>query len=148
MTIEAKVTLTQPGRPRRQFVAATGSGHHLLVDDIAGGSGPRPIELVAAGLAGCTGFDVISYLRYKRPQAITGYEVRVEAEQAEEPPQVFTQVRIHHVLTGHNIDPAAVEEAVDLSTLRYGAVQAMLRPTANFVTTFEIVPEKPAAAAA
>ncbi len=148
MTIETKVTLTQPGCAHRQFVVTTGSGHHFLVDDLAGSTGARPIELVAAGIAGCTAFDVISYLRYKRPQVITGYEVRVEAEQAEQPPQVFNQVRIHHVLVGRKIDPTAVEEAVDLSTLRYGAVQAMLRPTTNFVTTFEIVPEKPVAEAA
>jgi hypothetical protein len=30
-------------------------------------SGIRPIELLALGLAGCTGMDVISILRKKRP---------------------------------------------------------------------------------
>lgn len=31
--LEAKVTLTQPTRLQRQFVARTGSGHHLLLRD-------------------------------------------------------------------------------------------------------------------
>ena len=88
--ISAKVELNQPLRTGRQFVSQTGSGHHLLLDDAAGGTGPKPIELVAAGLAGCTAFDVITVLRQKYHQKVTGYEVRVEADQADRPPQVFT----------------------------------------------------------
>ena len=61
--ITAKVELTQPLRQQRQFVAQTGSGHHLLLDDAAGGTGAKPIELVATGLAGCTAFDVVTILR-------------------------------------------------------------------------------------
>ena len=139
--IEAKVTLTQPNRPLRQFVATTGSGHHLLMDDIAGGTGPRPIELLATGLAGCTAFDVITYLRFKRHQDVTGYEVRVEADQAETPPQIFTTVRVHHIVSGNAVEPEAVQAAIDLSTSKYCAAQAMLRHTATFVTTFEVVPD-------
>lgn len=142
--ISAKVELTQPLRQQRQFVAQTGSGHHLLLDDAAGGSGPKPIELVAAALAGCTAFDVITVLRQKYHQKITGYEVRVEADQAERPPQVFTQVRVHHVVTGHSIDPAAVEEAIRLSEGKYCSVEAMLRQSATFATSYEVVEEKSA----
>jgi len=47
-SIRARVTLAQHGLPdRRQFVVETGSGHHFLVDDASGGTGPKPIELVA-----------------------------------------------------------------------------------------------------
>ena len=140
--IEAKVILTQPLRTQRQFVARTGSGHHLLLDDAAGATGPKPIELVAVGLAGCTAFDVITILRQKYHQQITGYEVRVEADQAERPPQVFTTARIHHVITGHDVDPAAVEQAIHLSEEKYCSVGAMVKQTAAFHTTYEIVAEK------
>ena len=142
--IEAKVTLTQPLRTQRQFVARTGSGHHLLLDDAAGASGAKPIELVAVGLAGCTAFDVITILRQKYHQHVTGYEVRVEADQAERPPQVFTTARIHHVITGYDVDPAAVEEAIRLSEEKYCSVGAMVKQTAEFRTTYEIVTEKAA----
>src|SRR6266700_6035002 len=108
--IAAKVLLTQPFKAERQFAATTGSEHHMLVDDAAGGTGPKPIELVAVGLAGCTAFDVITVLRQKYHQKVTGYEVRVEADQAERPPQVFTSVRLHHVVTGFEIDPTAIQE--------------------------------------
>ncbi len=140
--ISAKVKLTQPLAQQRQFVAETGSGHSLLLDDTAGATGPKPIELVAAGLAGCTAFDVITILRQKYHQRITGYEVRVESEQAERPPQVFTEVRIHHVLTGLGVDPAAVEQAIHLSEEKYCSVGAMVKQSASLNTTYEIVEEK------
>ena len=48
------------------FVAETGSGHALVVDGPpdAGGRnlGPRPMELVLAGLGSCTAFDVVAIL--------------------------------------------------------------------------------------
>jgi len=140
--ITAKVVLTQPLKAERQFAATTGSEHHLLLDDAAGGTGPKPIELVAVALAGFTGFDVITVLRQKFHQKVTGYEVRVEADQAERPPQVFTAVRIHHVVTGFEIDPAAIEQAIRLSEEKYCSVGAMVKQTAELHTTYEIVEEK------
>lgn len=139
--ISAKVHLTQPLKAERQFVATTGSEHHILLDDPAGGTGPKPIELAAVALAGCTAFDVITILRQKYHQKVTGYEVRVEADQAERPPQVFTSIRIVHVLTGFEIDRSAVEESIRLSEEKYCSVGAMVKHTASFHTTYEIVEE-------
>ena len=140
--ITAKALLTQPLNAERQFAATTGSEHHMMLDDSAGGTGPKPIELVAVGLAGCTAFDVITVLRQKYHQKVTGYEVRVEADQAERPPQVFTAVRLHHVVTGFDIDPTAIEEAIRLSEEKYCAVGAMVKQNASLHTTYEIVEEK------
>jgi putative redox protein len=140
--ITAKVELNQPLKQQRQFVAQTGSGHHLLLDDTAVGTGSKPIELLDAGLAGCTAFDVVTILRQKYHQQVTGYEVRVEADQAERPPQVFTAVRIHHVVTGLEIDASALEEAIRLSEEKYCSVGAMIQKTASFHTTYEIVEER------
>jgi len=140
--ITAKAQLTQPLKVERQFAATTGSEHHILLDDAAGGTGPKPIELVAVGLAGCTAFDVITVLRQKFHQKVTSYEVQVEADQAERPPQVFTSVRIHHVVTGFEIDPAAIEEAIRLSEEKYCSVGAMVKQTASLHTTYEIVEDK------
>jgi putative redox protein len=140
--IRARVKLTQPGPANsRQFAVETGSGHTFLVDDPAGGTGPKPIELVAAALAGCTAFDVITILRGKKRQQVTGYEVLVEAEQAERPPQVFVAVRIHHIVKGQSIDAAAVSEAIRISEDKYCSVEAMLKPSAVVRTTFEVIDE-------
>jgi putative redox protein len=140
--IRARIMLTQPALVNgRQFVVETGSGHHFLVDDTAGATGPKPIELVAAALAGCTAFDVITILRGKKRQLITGYEVRVEAEQAERPPQAFVAIRIHHIVTGRDVDPAAVDEAIHISEEKYCSVEAMLKHSAVVRTTFEVIEE-------
>jgi putative redox protein len=140
--ISAKVQLAQPLTMARQFVATTGTGHHMLLDDAAGATGAKPIEMVAVALAGCTGFDVITILRQKHHQRVTGYEVRVEAEQAERPPLVYTEVRIHHVITGFDVDPSAVDLAIQLSEEKYCSVSAMVKHTATIHTTYEILQEK------
>jgi putative redox protein len=140
--ISANILLTQPLKAGRQFAATTGSAHHMLLDDAVGSTGPKPVELVAVALAGCTAFDVITVLRQKYQQKVTGYEVRVEADQAERPPQVFTSVRIHHLVTGYEIDPAAIEEAIRLSEEKYCSVGAMVKQTARLHTSYEIVEEK------
>jgi putative redox protein len=142
--IAAQVELTQALKQQRQFAVRTGSGHHLILDDAAGGTGPKPIEMVAVGLAGCTAFDVITVLRQKYHQKVTGYQVRVEADQAERPPQIFTTVRIHHLVTGVGIDEAALVEAIRLSEEKYCSVGAMVQKTAVFHTTHEIIEDSTA----
>lgn len=139
--IQARVTLTQPQRAARQFVVTTGSGHHLILDDNNGSTGPKPIELVAAGLAGCTAFDVINILR-KQHQDVTAYDVFVEADQSPTPPAVFTHIRIRHMVTGHEIDPVRLEKAIRLSEEKYCAVGNMLKESVAIATTFEIIAEK------
>jgi putative redox protein len=137
--ISGSVTLTQPESTHKQFVASDNRGHHFLIDDAAGNTGPKPIELIAIGLAGCTAFDVIGILRKKR-QAVTSYEVKVEADQRTEPPNVFTKVRIHHIVTGVDIAENALQDAIHLSESKYCSVSAMLQLSAEIETTYEIVP--------
>jgi putative redox protein len=136
--ILGSVKLTETAGTGRQFVATSGTGHHFLLDDAAGNTGAKPIELVAIALAGCTAFDVINILRKKRQQ-VTAYEVQVEADQAPNPPQVFTNVRIHHILTGNDISSQAIEDAIKLSEEKYCSVGAMVQKSAEFHTTFEVV---------
>lgn len=137
--ILGSVTLAQAQDTLRQFVATDNRGHYFLIDDATGNTGPKPIELVAIGLAGCTAFDVINILR-KKWQDVTGYEVRVEAEQRSEPPNVFTKIRIHHVVTGLDISEEALKGAIHLSESKYCSVSAMLQLSAGIETTFEIIP--------
>jgi len=136
--ITGKVQLTKPLRAERQFIGETGSGHHLILDDAAGATGAKPIELVAVALAGCTAFDVVTMLRQKHHQKLTGYEVFVEADQTERPPQVFTTIRVRHVLTGIGIEKQGVEQAIQLSEEKYCSVGAMLKANAKVETTYEI----------
>ena len=99
----------------------------LSAEPSAGGTGEgyEPMQLIAIGLAGCTGMDVMSILQKKR-QEITGFSVQVYAERAMEFPKVFTKIMIEYLIEGHNVEPAAVERSIELSSDKYCPVQAML----------------------
>jgi putative redox protein len=108
--------------------AETGFTLNLGADPAVGGKndGFRPMELLALSLAGCTGMDVISILRKKR-QDVTKFEVTVKSEQSEEHPKVFTRLLIEYIIEGNEVDPAAVDRAIELSTTRYCPVRHMFR---------------------
>ena len=103
------------------------------------GNGFRPMELMGIGLAGCTGMDVISILQKKR-QEITGFEVTIDVEQADEHPYVFTKIDVTYLVTGHEVDPNAVERAIELSRDRYCPASAMLAKAVEIEHHFEIFP--------
>ena len=88
-------------------------------------NGFRPMELFAIGLAGCTGMDVISIMSKKR-QEITSFEVQVHADRAPEYPTVFTNAVIEYLVTGVDLDEAALIRSIELSATRYCPAQAML----------------------
>lgn len=138
--MQAKVTW----RGDMEFEGTADSGHTLTLDaapEVGGANkGFRPMELMALSLAGCTAMDVISILRKKR-QEVTGFEVQVHAERAKEHPHVFTDIQVTYVVRGRNIDPAAVERAIQLSEEKYCPAQAMLRKAAPIALKYEIVEE-------
>ncbi|MEX2161238.1 MAG: OsmC family protein [Anaerolineales bacterium] len=123
------------------FSGSAPSGHSLdmsAYQDVGGtGDGFAPVELVALGLGGCTGMDVISILQKKR-QDVKAFEVRVTTERKEEHPRVWTRAVIEYLITGKDIDPAAVERAIQLSSEKYCPVQNMLRPAVKLETRYEI----------
>lgn len=112
------------------FVGSADSGFSLVMDtfkEVGGNeSGFRPVELIAIGVAGCTGMDVISILKKKR-QEVTAFEVLVHATRATEHPKKITHMVIEYVVTGKNIDPSAVERAVQLSEEKYCPSIATIR---------------------
>jgi putative redox protein len=114
---------------RMSFSGEAGTGFTLPLGtspDVGGDNdGFKPLELLVVGLAGCTAMDVISILRKKR-QDVRSFEVHVHADQADTHPRVFTHVRIDYIITGHNIDRAGVERALELSRTTYCPAQGML----------------------
>lgn len=109
-----------------RFLARTGSGHEIVLDDNVGNGGARPAELVAVAVAGCTAFDVISILRKKR-QDVTRYEIRASAEQRDDQhPALFTRIDVVHVVEGPAVSAEAVRRAIELSATRYCSVGGTL----------------------
>jgi putative redox protein len=129
------------------FVAETGSGHALVLDGApeAGGRnlGPRPMELVLAGTAACTAFDVIWILKKAR-QPVTDCVVEAEAERAADDPKVFTRIHLTYRVRGKGLKRAQVERAVKLSKEKYCSATLMLAKTAEI--SFEIAMDESEAA--
>lgn len=123
------------------FTGTPDSGFSVQMDadDYFGGknSGVRPMEMVALGLAGCTGMDVISILRKKR-QHITQFEVKVNAPRSPEHPKVFTRALITYFVTGRNVEEAAVLRSIELSITKYCPVQFMLAQAFPMELLYEI----------
>jgi putative redox protein len=107
------------------FVARTGSGHDVPTDDKESDSAPRPTELILAGLATCTGMDIVSILDKQR-QDYESYQVHATAEQRDEHPQVFTRIDLVHEVRGPGVTEAAVRRCIELSGTKYCPVSAML----------------------
>jgi putative redox protein len=124
------------------FIAETGSGHMVPMDGAPAAGGrnlaPRPMELLLAGAGGCTSFDIVMILQRGR-HSVTGCEVRLTADRAEEDPKVFTRINMHFVVTGKALKPEAVERAVNLSAEKYCSASIMLGKTAEMTHTFEVI---------
>jgi putative redox protein len=117
----------------------TSSGHALVVDGSSTKLGPSPMELVLVGLVGCTAYDVVSILEKKR-QVVAGLEVSARAERAEEPPRVYTEIHVEYVVHGRDLQPKAVEDAIQLSKEKYCSASIMIGKTAHITTSYRIEP--------
>src|SRR5215217_3526509 len=123
------------------FLGTTPSGHALPLDtDGERSSAPSPVELLLVALGTCTATDVAGILAKKR-QHVTGYVVEVTGTRRDEFPRKYTAMKVHHILTGKSLSPAAVAHAIELSDTKYCSVAATLRPTVEIQTSFEIIEE-------
>ena len=123
------------------FLGITPSGHALALDtDSQRSSAPSPVELLLVALGACTATDVASILKKKR-QHVTSYTIEISGQRRDEYPRSYTSMKVHHILTGRSISPAAVAQAIELSETKYCSVAATLRPTVEIQFTFEIIEE-------
>ena len=123
------------------FVAETGSGHAVVMDGPPDHGGrnlaARPMELLLAGLGGCTAFDVLQILA-KGKSDVAGCRVEIQAERAPEPPAVFTRIHLHYVVSGRGLREAQVRRAIELSAEKYCSASIMLGKTAAITHDWEL----------
>lgn len=135
--MKAVVTMGKDTR----WEGVSGSGHHLSADGPpeAGGknAGFRPMELMLLGLGLCLGYDMVMILRRMRKE-VTGYQIQLTGQRAEDPPSIYTEVILEHVITGKGLSKAAVERALDLAENKYCSAAAMFAKTATLTNTFRI----------
>jgi putative redox protein len=127
----------KPGKDNPQeYDGLTHSGHTVHMDaSPEHTTGPSPMELVLMALCGCTAVDVVSILQKKR-EPFTGLTVSAVAEQAAEPPRIFTHIRLTYRVSGA-VSPKAMEDAVRLSKTKYCSVSQMLEKAAKIEAVIE-----------
>ena len=123
------------------FVARSETDHEATMDgpENLGGQnkGMRPMEMLLAGMGGCTSFDVVTILKKSR-QDVHNCEAIISAERADEVPKVFTKIHILFKICGKNLNPKSVERAIDLSASKYCSASIMLSKAVNITHDFEL----------
>lgn len=121
------------------FIGITPSGHALTLDtNHERNAAPTPMELLLLALGSCTGVDVVSILQKKR-EPVTDYRVEVRGERRKDHPRSYVRMEVHHIVQGRNISETSVVQAIKLSEAKYCSVAATLRPTAEIVSSYEII---------
>ena len=123
------------------MVGKSHSGHSITMDgpvEIGGENlGVRPMEMLLLGVAGCTMIDVVTTLKKMR-QDLSHCETKISAERANEHPKVFTDIHIHFVVKGKDLDPKKVDKAIKVSAEKYCSASIMLGKTAKITHDFEV----------
>lgn len=117
-------------------------GHKLVIDaspEVGGkDTGPRPKPLMLVALAGCTGMDVVSILKKMRVE-LDGLRIWVEAEQTEEHPKQYSEMKIIYEFKGKDLPMDKIEKAVNLSEERYCGVSAVYRKAMPVSTEIRVI---------
>jgi len=128
------------------FASEVGSGYKLDLSSKPGVDAGSPMEMLLAGVVGCTAIDVVMILQKQR-QPVTGLEVEIKAERAETYPMVYTDAELTYIVKG-DVDANAVEKAIELSEEKYCSASIMFRLAGvKMQTTYRIEPETEAVAA-
>ena len=106
-----------------------------LVIDSSGVSGPSPVELLGAALAGCMSVD-LAYILTRGRHQFTAMRSRLVGERAAEEPHRLTSVTIHFIVEG-SAPQDAIARAIDLSRTKYCSVWHSMRQDIDLRITFE-----------
>ncbi|MBL8048792.1 MAG: OsmC family protein [Chthonomonas sp.] len=123
-------TLTWRGGLHFEALPPSGSPLHMDAYPDSGGEGhgPTPLEAFLSALAACSAMDVISIMQ-KKQQRVTSYRVEIDGVRGPEGvfPRPYASITVRHIVSGENIDMAALQRSVQLSEEKYCAVLATLR---------------------
>ncbi len=124
------------------MIGKSDSGHAIVMDgppEIGGENlGVRPMEMLLLGMTGCTVIDVVSTLKKMR-EDVVDCQTQVSADRAAEYPKVFTNIHVHFILSGKQLNPSKVDKAIKLSAEKYCSASIMIGKTAIITHDYEII---------
>ena len=101
-------------------------------------NGFSPKALLLAGLAACSGIDVVEILEKMRVK-FSDFRIDTQAEQTTDHPKVFKDITITFKLKADQSDEVKIRKAIDLSLEKYCGVAAMLKK--NSPIQYELILE-------
>ncbi len=138
MTAEWK-EITAEWQGERLFIGKNNMGGSIQMGMLEDQSGMSPMELLLAGLAGCTGIDVALILEKKR-LVLKDFRVIVRGKRGDTHPKVYTDIEIEYLLWGEGLPEKAIEQAIQLSEEKYCSASAMLGKSARITSSYRIFP--------
>lgn len=100
--------------------------------------GFSPMQLLLAGIGGCSAIDIIGILEKQRQDL---QDLRVEVEGDKQKTGTYSEfktINLHFVFEG-DLDPQKVERAIDLSINKYCSVSKALEKGSKITHSYEIV---------
>ena len=120
------------------FIGENKDGGTVQMGTLDGKPGVGPMQLLLAGLAGCTGMDIVSILKKKRAD-LTDFKVKVRGKRAETYPMIWTDIEVTYYLWGKGLKPKDVEQAIQLSEEKYCSVGIMMEKAARIHSEYRIL---------
>lgn len=120
------------------FTGSNPAKVNVQMGTLNGRPGVSPMELLLMGVAGCSGMDIVSILQKKR-QDLKEFQVLVRGKRANEHPRIYTDIEVTYLFWGNELDPKAIEHAIQLSEEKYCSASIMLRASARMRSTYRIL---------
>ncbi|HEY5387105.1 MAG TPA: OsmC family protein [Thermoleophilia bacterium] len=129
---------------RGGMVVTAGDGRHTVTMDypLPGAeseelAGLKPLRMLLASLAACSGNSVAVLLRKMR-QPLEAVEVEARGTRRDEHPTVITDIALDFTIRGSGVEPAAVEKALAISEAQVCPVWAMLKGATPITATYKV----------
>lgn len=100
--------------------------------------GMSPMQLLLAGIGGCSAIDVLSILE-KQKQVVKSLKIEVDADKqrVEDSYSEFKTIHMHFILSG-DLNEKKVKRALDLSITKYCSVSKALEKGSEISYDFSI----------
>ena len=120
------------------FIVTNDSGGQVQMGTINEIPGVGPMQLLLAGLAGCTGMDIVSILKKKRV-ILDDFKVEVKALRAETYPMIWSDIHVMYLFWSNDIKTKDIEQAIQLSEEKYCSASIMLGKSARIQSSYQVL---------
>jgi len=135
-----KITIDRLGNKHMEAKNEEGGAIRLDGSRTIGGleGGLSPMQLLLAGIGGCSAIDVMDILEKQRQDLL---DLRVEVDGDRQKVDTYSEYKTIHlnfILTG-DLDEKKVERAINLSLNKYCSVSKALEKTSEITHSYEII---------